>query len=224
MNITWYAYLGWIVAAGLMGFAVSFVFAGIMRLPRSLYLIPYVGLSGLFLYAFIRWSGIPFGDLIRHHWVWGLVGGVLLALFTIKNVLSQPVSPTAKGFALVFDIFWLGVIYGLTDALLLSVLPVLATWQAFTVLEWTITWPGKILVGALAILASLLVTIAYHLGYPEYHGKGLFGPVIGNTTMTLGYLLTTNPIAAMLSHVAMHIAGVLHGPASVIQLPPHYQS
>jgi hypothetical protein len=116
------------------------------------------------------------------------------------------------------------VIYGLMDALLLSVLPVLATWQAFTVLEWTLTWPGKILVGALAILASLLVTIAYHLGYPEYHGKGLFGPVIGNTTMTLGYLLTTNPIAAMLSHVAMHIAGVLHGPASVIQLPPHYQS
>jgi hypothetical protein len=224
MNIAWYAYLGWIVAAGLMGFAISFVFAGILRLPRSLYLIPHVGLSGLFLYAFIRWSGIPFADLVRHHWVWGLVGGVLLALFTIKNVLSQPVSPTTKGFALVFDIFWLGVIYGLMDALLLSVLPVLATWQAFTVLEWTLTWPGKILVGALAILASLLVTIAYHLGYPEYHGKGLFGPVIGNTTMTLGYLLTTNPIAAMLSHVAMHIAGVLHGPASVIQLPPHYQS
>ena len=74
MNIAWYAYLGWIVAAGLMGFAISFVFAGILRLPRSLYLIPYVGLSGLFLYAFIRWSGIPFADLIRHHWVWGLVG------------------------------------------------------------------------------------------------------------------------------------------------------
>jgi hypothetical protein len=224
MNIAWYAYLGWIIAAGLMGFAISFIFAGVLRLPRSLYLIPYVGLSSLFLYAFIRWCGIPFGDLIRHHWVWGLVGGVVLAIFTIKNVLSQPVSPTAKGFPLVFDIFWLGVIYGLTDALLLSVLPVLATWQAFTVLEWTLSWPGKILVGVLAVLASLLVTIAYHLGYPEYHGRGLFGPVIGNTTMTLGYLLTTNPLAAMLSHVAMHIAGVLHGPASVTQLPPHYQS
>jgi hypothetical protein len=42
--------------------------------------------------------------------------------------------------------------------------------------------------------------------------------------MTLGYLLTTNPLAAMLSHIAMHIAGVFHGPASVTQLPPHYQS
>ena len=41
--------------------------------------------------------------------------------------------------------------------------------------------------------------------------------------MTLGYLLTNNPLTAILSHIAMHIAGVLHGPASVMQLPPHYQ-
>ena len=76
----------------------------------------------------------------------------------------------------------------------------------------------------IAILASLLVTTAYHLGYPEYRGKGMIGPVIGNSTMTLGYLFTANPLAAMLSHIAMHIAGVLQGPASVTQLPPHYQS
>jgi hypothetical protein len=125
---------------------------------------------------------------------------------------------------LLFDIVWSGVIYGLTDALLLSVLPVLATWQAFNLLEWTATWPGKILVGVLAVIASLGVTIAYHAGYPEYRGKGLLGPAIGNTAMTLGYLVTNNPLAAVLSHIAMHIAGVLHGPASVVQLPPHYVS
>jgi hypothetical protein len=121
-----------------------------------------------------------------------------------------------------FDLLWSGLVYGLTDALLLSVFPVLATWQAFTLLDWTGTWPGKIMVGVIAALTSLFVTIAYHLGYPEYRGKGLMGPVIGNTTMTLGYLLTNNPLAAVLSHIAMHIAGVLRGPASVTQLPPHY--
>jgi hypothetical protein len=102
------------------------------------------------------------------------------------------------------------------------VLPVFATWQAFTLLNWTATWPGKILVGIIAMLASLLVTIAYHVGYPECRGDGMRGPVIGNTTMTLGYLLTSNPLAAILSHIAMHIAAVMHGPASVVQLPPHY--
>jgi hypothetical protein len=123
---------------------------------------------------------------------------------------------------LIFDLLWLGVAYGLTDALLLSVLPVLATWQAFSQLNLTASIPGKILVGVVAVFASLLVTTTYHLGYPEYRGMGLFRPAIGNTAMTIGYLLTNNPMAAMLSHIAMHIASVLHGPASVIQMPPHY--
>lgn len=222
MNKIWYAYLGWIVAAGLLGFTISVVFAGLLRLPRNIYLIPYIGFSSMLFYAYVRWSRLPIGDLVRHHWVWGLIGAILLAVWTVKNILSQPASPRAEGLPLAFDILWSGVIYGLMDALLLSVLPVLATWQAFTLLNWTANWPGKILVGAIAVLASLVVTVAYHLGYPEYRGAGLFGPAIGNTAMTLGYLVTNNPLAAVLSHIAMHIAGVLHGPASVVQLPPHY--
>jgi hypothetical protein len=107
--------------------------------------------------------------------------------------------------------------------LFLSVLPVLATWQAFSSIGWTDSLPGKILVGALALLASLLVTITYHLGYPEYRTpSAVLGPSIGNGVMSLGYILTNNPIAAVFSHIAMHIAGVLQGPATVIQLPPHY--
>jgi hypothetical protein len=222
MNKVWYVYLGWIVAAGFLGFALSMIFAGIFHLPRNLYLIPYIGISGLFFYAYIRWSGTSIGEAIRHNWIWGLVGAVLLTLFTVKNVLSQPVSPRSEGFSLVFDLLWSGVAYGSMDALLLTVLPVLATWQAFTLMGWTTNWQGKILVGIIAVLASVLVTAAYHLGYPEYRGKGLFGPVVGNTSMTLGYLITTNPLAAILSHIAIHIAAVLHGPASVMQLPPHY--
>jgi len=224
MNTVWYTYLGWIAAAGLLGFAISFIFAGLLHFPRRVFLIPYIILSGLFLYAFIQWTGIPFRGLIQHNWIWGLIGAALLALFLIKNILAQPVSQRAKGGSLVFDILWLGIVYGLVDALLLSVFPVLATWQAFSLSGLTVTLAGKILVGLIAVLASFLVTAAYHVGYPEYKGKGLVGPVIGNTTMTLGFLLTTNPLAAMLSHIAMHIAGVFHGPASVIQLPPHYPS
>jgi hypothetical protein len=222
MSKVWYVYLGWVVAAAVLGFALSSVFAGILHLPRNFYLIPYIGITGLFLYAYVRWSGISIGEIIRHNWVWGLVGAALLILFTVKNVLSQPASPRSEGMTLVFDLLWSGVAYGLTDALLLSVLPVLATWQAFSQLNLTANIPGKILVGVIAVFASLLVTAAYHLGYPEYRGAGLFGPVIGNTAMTIGYLLTNNPLAAMLSHIAMHIASVLHGPASVIQMPPHY--
>ncbi len=99
MNKAWYAYLGWIVAAGLLGFAISFIFAGVLRLPRSLYLIPYIGFSGLFLYAFVRWGRLSIGELIRQQWIWGVVGAVLLAVFTINNILSQPASPRPEGFS-----------------------------------------------------------------------------------------------------------------------------
>ena len=218
----WYKHVAWVIASGILGFAISMVFTGVLRLPRPLFLIPYIGIAGSFFYAYIRWSGISIGEIITHHWIWGLVGAVVLAAFTVRNIVSQPVSPRAEGLSLVFDLLWSGVAYGLMDALLLTVLPVFATWQACTALNWTVSWPGKILVGVVAVLASVLVTTAYHFGYPEYRGSGMMGPVIGNTTMTLGYLLTNNPLAAIFSHIAMHIAAVLHGPASVMQLPPHY--
>jgi hypothetical protein len=60
--------LGWIAAAALLGFAIAAVFSGLFRLPRSIYLIPYVGLTCLFLYAYLRWSGLSMTHLIRHNW------------------------------------------------------------------------------------------------------------------------------------------------------------
>lgn len=223
MNKMWYACLLWTLGAALLGFGIAAVFAGFFKLPRPVYLIPYVGLVSLFFYAFMRWSGLSIVNLLRHNWYWGVIGAVLVGAFTVRNILSQPASAHAEGLPLIFELLWVGVVYGLVDALLLSVLPVLATWQGFSALGWTGSLPGKFFVGGIAILASLFVTVVYHLGYPECRAvAGIAGPTIGNGAMTLGYVLANNPIAAMFSHVAMHIAGVLHGPATVIQLPPHY--
>ncbi len=213
----------WVPAAALGGFATAAVFAGILRLPRGLYLIPYVGLTCLFFCAFMLHSGLSIAGLLRRNLIWGLVGAAVAGAFVVRNVLSQPASPRAEGLPLALDLLWSGAAYGLADALLLSVLPVLAVRQAFQAPGWSNRRPGRLLACAAALAASLLVTIAYHLGYPEYGAAaGIAGPVIGNGVMTLAYLLTGNPLAAILSHVAMHAAGVLHGPASVIQLPPHY--
>jgi hypothetical protein len=220
---TWWRYLLWIAAATLIGFTIAGVFAGLLHLPRSTYLIPHVGSVTLFLYSYLRWSGLSITDLLRHNWIWGVVAAMPLGAFTVGNILSQPASARSEGLYLAFDLLWIGAIYGLVDALLLSVLPVLATRGALSALGWTKKWPGKILVSVIAFFASLLVPVGYHLGYPECRLPGdLFGPILGNGATTLGYVLTGNPIAAILSHIAMHIAGVLHGLASVTQLPPHY--
>jgi hypothetical protein len=211
----------WVVAAGVMGFAVAAVFAGILRLQRRWFLIPYTALTGAFIDGYLTWSRVDVGGLIGSNWLWGLVGAVVLGLFVVSNVRSQPASSRSTGWQLGLDLFWEGLVYGTLDGLVLSVIPVLATWQAGSLQGWTGSWPGRLAVGVMALAASVLVTLAYHLGYPEFRSPQVRAPMLGVGMMSLGYLLTTNPIAAVLSHVAMHIAAVLHGPETTVQLPPH---
>ena len=218
----WYFELIWAPAAGLLGFLITAVFAGVLHLSRALFLVPYLSMGGLFVYGFFRWSRINLRELFLHHFKWGILAAPLCGVFQVMNVLSQPVSPRAVGLDLAADLLWSGVLYGLLDALLLSVLPVLAVWRAISALGWTASWPGKIGVGLLALLASLFVTLAYHAGYPEYRGPSLGQPAIGNGILSLAYLLSNNPLSAVLAHIAMHVAGVLQGPANIVQLPPHY--
>ncbi len=218
----WYGYALWVLAAAGLGFLVAAVFAGQLHLPRPWLLVPYLILAGGFIYGYFRWSGTDVAALVRHNWLWGVIGTLVVGAFVVKNVLSQPASPHASGLSLGFDLLWLGVVYGALDALLLSVVPILATWGACSALGWTVSWPGKIAAGLLAIAASLLVAAAYHLGYPEYRGQALSAPVVGNGIMSIGYVLTANPVTAVASHIAMHVAAVLHGPATTMQLPPHY--
>ncbi len=222
MNSKWWLHLMWVLAAGGLGFLITAALARWLGLPRPWLLLPYLVVAGVFLFAYFRWSGLNLADTTRQHWAWGLVGAALAGAFLVQNVLSQPASARSQGLSLVFDLFWLGLVYGTLDALLLSVMPLLATWRAFSLLGWTAGWPGRLAVGSLALVASLFVTIAYHLGYPEFRGPEVVGPVIGNGVSSLAYLLTTNPLGAVLSHIAMHVAAVLHGPETTVQLPPHY--
>jgi hypothetical protein len=224
MNENGYVSLLWILAAAGLGFAVACVFSRLLRLSRRVFLIPYVLLAGGLVSAYFSWNRVDLLAQVVQNWFWGLIATILLGAFVVKNVLSQPVSTRSRDILLVFDLFWAGVVYGAVDAMLLSVLPVMATWQAFSHVVWTGTWLDQIMVGGLAMMASLFVTAAYHLGYAEYNGPQVAAPMFGNGMMSLGYLLTNNPAAAVVSHVAMHVAAVLRGPATASQLPPHYGS
>lgn len=153
-----------------------------------------------------------------------MVGAVLFGAFMVVNVLGQQASPRPGGASLIVAFVWLGIVYGVVDGLLLNVLPVMAVWRAFAALGIGQSWPGRILTGAAALGASLFVTAAYHLGCAEFRGPELVSPLIGNGVMTLGYLLTTNPLTAVGAHVILHTASVLHGIDTTVTLPPHYQA
>ncbi|RIK37388.1 MAG: hypothetical protein DCC55_24485 [Chloroflexi bacterium] len=219
---TWWGHLLWVVGAAVLGWAVAAFFAGVLALPRPLFLVPYVLLTSIFMFGYVRWSGIDPLAHFRHNWRWGLFGALVVGWFVVQSVLLQPRSPTPQGADLLFNVVWLGFIYGAIDGLLLSVLPIAATWQAFTVLGWTERWPGQIAAGLLALIASLVVTAAYHLGYPEFQGVAVLWPVYGVGVMSLAYLVTRSPLAPVLGHIAMHVAAVVYGIQSAMQLPPHY--
>jgi hypothetical protein len=183
--------------------------------------VPYVIFVGAFLVSYLYWGEIDVAAHLVQRWPWGVLGAVLVGALMAKNVRSQPTSPRSEGSRLGFELAWWGVVYGVVDGLFLSVMPVLATWQAFAGLAWSGTWYGRLLVGAAALVASSFVTAAYHLGYPEFRNKSVMLPVLGNGIMSLAYLLTTSPLAPMGAHAVMHVAAVLHGAESTVQLPPH---
>ncbi|MGD9403683.1 MAG: hypothetical protein PVH95_00890 [Anaerolineae bacterium] len=220
-HLVWF-YLGWVLAAGLLGFAVAALFSGWLRLSRRLFLVPYFALGGAFLVGFFLWSRIDPIALLVENWYWGLLAGTLVGLFLIRNVWSQPASARPAGAGLVFDALWVGLGYGAMDALFLNVMPCLAIWTGFSEAGWTTAWPGKIALGVLALLASLFVTLLYHLGYREFRNRKVVMVLIGNSLITLAYLVSTNPLGALASHVTMHMAAVFRGPETVLQLPPHY--
>jgi hypothetical protein len=114
----------------------------------------------------------------------------------VWGVLRQPGSPYRDGWELVWAPVWLGLLYEAVDGVFLTVIPVLA--------------------------ASLFVTAAYLWGYAEFGGAKVLAPMMGDAIITLGYLLTGNPITPVVAHVAMHVAAVLHGMETAVQLPPHY--
>jgi hypothetical protein len=219
-NVFWLA-IGWVIAASLLGFAISALFSGRLKLSRRIFLIPYVVLTSVFLYGFALWSNIDFGTLLAENWIVGVFAGLLVGLFLVRNVRSQPASRQSSGRGLVLDLAWLGLVYGLIDALFLNVMPVLAVGVGFAEIGWSASIPGKIAVGILALAASLLVALTYHVGYPEFRNRKVGLVLIGNALITLAYLLSTNPLGALISHTMMHLAAVFQGPETTIQLPPH---
>lgn len=215
--------IGWVTAAACLGFAISAVFAGKLRLARHRFLIPYVVLVAVFVWLFARSARLDVGALLARQWWWGVAAGVLVSFFVARNVCSQPSSRSAVGASLVVELTWAGLIYGLTDALFLNVMPVAAIWAGTAQYGWAQTGWGRLGVGVLALIASLLVALAYHLGYPEFRDKNIKLPLIGNTVITLAFLLSGSPLGSIISHTVMHITAVLHGPETTSQLPPHYQ-
>ena len=211
----------WTLAAALVGFLASFILSSVLKLPRALFVAGYSLAVAAFLVTYARMQRVSLARQLARRWVGGVVGGLAVGLLLARQVAAQPESGRAAGVSLLGELAWYGVVYGVVDALLLSVLPVLALYGTRTASELG-SAGGRLRWGAVAMLGSAVVTAAYHAGFAEFRGAQLVQPVIGNSLITFSYLLTGSPVAALVSHGMMHAAAALHGMATTMQLPPHY--
>jgi hypothetical protein len=128
--------------------------------------------------------------------------------------------PRPEGLRLAGAVLWEGVVYGAAEVLLLSVLPALIVWQALTAQGRTQSRIGAVFPGLVALVASLLVIVVHHLGYREFRGPLVAGAALTCGILSVAYLLTMNPLAAVGGHIIMHSAAVFKG----VELPPHQAS
>jgi len=227
MPITWWSQLIWLSTIGIGSFLLSWVFADLLHIARTAYVAIFAVVSGAFLFGYLQWTNIDWGTFINHDWLWGLIlavaTGLLLtashAWFLRWQSLALLPPPGPRGMRLVNLLLVDGIANGAAEALLLSVLPVLIVWQAFSTIAWFQQWPGTAFASVIAFVASLFVIGLHHLGFRELRGYLIIFVILANAAFTLVYLLTMNPLAAVIAHIMMHIGAVFQR----VEVPIHQE-
>jgi hypothetical protein len=210
----------WLLLAALIGVTSAGIFSSWLHWSRNAFVAGYAAVTALYLAGYVSLGRVSLRTQLIRRWQAGLIGGIAVGAVLAYNVQTQPGSTRPAGLALIGALSWLALVYGAVDALLLTVIPVVIVYSSRPPEQ--MHGRDRIVWGGVALLASLAVTAAYHLGFAEFRGAALIQPLIGNAIITAAYLLTGSPLAAILAHVIMHGAAVLHGMESTMQLPPHY--
>jgi hypothetical protein len=211
----------WLAAGFPFAFAVPFVLADTLTLDRDLFYGLYALAVAAFVGAWAWHTGLRRRDLTRN-WRWGVVLGALgAAVLAVVVLRTEDATDRPGGLELVGAFLWRGVLYGATDGVLLSVFPILAVFGAFAGTRLRSRVAGRIAVGAVALVASIGVTVVYHLGYADFRSGKVGKTVVGDLVWSTPTLLTLSPIGSPLAHVGLHVTAVAHSYDTDVFLPPH---
>lgn len=214
-SITTWAPLLWLAGLFLLGFGVAWVLTDLGGMPRGRYIFFLAIAAGAFTAAYLAWSGTDPGDFMLHNWRWGLVGAAVSGLVLARAIATQPVLLARHGIRRAVALAWEGVVYGATEGLLLSVLPVLLVWQS----GWLAGWRGggAVLAGVLGLMASAAFIIVHHLGYRGFRGPQVLIIMAACSLLSVAYLVTGSALAPIIGHIIMHLGAVRHG----TEMPPY---
>jgi len=212
----------WLAGGFVIAFAVPYLLADVLAINRDLfyglYALAVVGLFAL-------WSRSTGYDLVaaaKRHWLTAVLLGLAAAGVLIAMVIrTEDATSRPDGVELAGAIAWRGILYGVTDGLLLSVFPILVVFAAFAGTRLDRHFAGKIVIGIVALIASLAMTAAYHSGYSDFRSDKMAKPLTGDVIWSAPTLLTLNPIGAPIAHAGLHTSAVLHSYDTDTFLPPH---
>ena len=215
---SWTGCLIWLLVLMIAAFLVSWLVADRLRANQMTYVGVLTLMTAGFTVGYVAWADVSIRDFLVDNWLWGLAVGVLAGTIpALAMARMKATAPAERGARRAARVAWDGVVYAISEGLLLSTLPALMAWQMLHLLGWSGT-AGTVLRIVLPLLASIAVIITHHLGYPEFRNpREMSLAVVGCGLLTVGFLITGNILTAPVGHVLMHTAGVLHG----TELPPH---
>jgi hypothetical protein len=216
------AHWAWLAGGFVVAFAVPYVLADVLEMNRDLfyglYALAVVGLFALWS----RSTGYDLVEAVKRRWVVALVLGLAVAAVMVAIVLrTEDATSRPDGLELVGAVAWRGIVYGVTDGLLLSVFPILVVFAAFAGTRLDRRFSGKIAIGAIALAASLAMTLVYHAAYSDFRSEKMRKPLTGDVIWSVPTLVTLNPIGSPIAHAGLHTSAVLHSYETDTFLPPH---
>jgi len=213
-------HLTWLGAGLVLAFLVPFVFADTLEVQRDAYYGIYALFVGGLFVAWARDTGQSLRAMVSRRRRLTLVLGAIFAVAGAFIVIgASGSSPHPDGLQFAGALFWRGLVYGAADGLLLSAFPIVLVFAALA--HWRRGRGGKVLVGVLAMVASLAMTATYHLGYSDFRSEKLRKPMTGDLVWSVPTLATLNPIGAPIAHVGVHVTAVTHDYRTDLFLPPH---
>lgn len=212
----------WLAGGLALGFCVPFVLADLLDLQRDVYYGVYAASVVVFFVLWARATGQSPAEMARRRRLPAVALGLACAAVLAVMVLRvEDATTRPDGLTVAAAVLWRGVVYGATDGLLLSVFPILAVFAAFAGTRLREERRGTLLIGLVAMLASLAMTAAYHLGYSDFRSSQLRSPVVGDLVWSVPTLVTLNPLGAPIAHIGLHTTAVLHSYDTDLFLPPH---
>jgi hypothetical protein len=217
VEVSWPEAAVWLTVILGAGFLVSWLATDVGRLRRDAYVlvlaIVTVGLTG----GYLAWADLGVLAVLGHHVIEGVLGGIVAGVVVARGIVRLPATAPETERRSTWAAVWQGGVYGVTEGILLSALPVLVVWNAAQTSGWPDTWSGAVASGALALLAGAAMITVHHLGYWDFRSRQLVPVVLGCSVLSLAFLLTGSLLAPAIGHVTMHVAGLRHG----VALPPH---